>query len=107
MRIEIRNPDPSCNPYLALAVILNAGLKGIENNYEFEKPSDMSSKPKDGQKLPETLSEALVYFSNSELIDETLGSYIKEIFIENKRIEIDAFNRHVSDFEITNYFPIL
>jgi glutamine synthetase len=67
----------------------------------------MSSRAKDGQRLPETLSEALVYFSNSELIDETLGSYIKEIFIENKRIEIDAFNRHVSDFEISNYFPIL
>jgi len=107
MRIEIRNPDPSCNPYLSLAVILNAGLRGIENSYEFENPSDMTSKAKDGKKLPETLSEALVYFSNSELIDETLGSYIKEIFIENKRIEIDAFNRHVSDFEISNYFPIL
>lgn len=106
MRVELRSPDPSCNPYLAFAAILNAGLKGIENKYTLDTNSHDSDQ-KENQSVPADLSEALSYFEKSSLIEETFGSYIKNIFIENKRNEISEFSRYVTDFEIKKYFQIL
>ncbi|MBN1500531.1 MAG: glutamine synthetase [Spirochaetes bacterium] len=115
MRIELRNPDPSCNPYLAFSAIISAGLEGIEKKYKLAPPlhknisnlslseiADMNILP-----LPTHLSEALTYFKNSELMKNTLGELLMNKFIENKKHELFEFNRHVTDFEISKYLPIL
>ncbi len=115
MRVELRNPDPSCNPYLALSVILSAGLEGIEKKYPLSDPitkSISNLSRNEIQKtnlspLPQHLSEALTYFKNSELMKRTLGESIMTKFIENKNQELFEFNRHVTDFEIKKYLPIL
>lgn len=103
MRVEIRNPDPSCNPYLAFAALLAAGLKGIEKKYPL--PAEGSSDP--ALRLPETLAEALDCFEKSALMKETFGDTIMNVFSENKRLEIQEFNAYVTDFEIRKHFPVL
>jgi glutamine synthetase len=108
MRVELRNPDPSCNPYLALSVILAAGLKGIEEKYELGESFDAVDVSKNSfQSLPADLSEALIHFEKSDLMTQTLGSTVKKLFLENKYYELNKFNRYVTDFEINHYFPIL
>ncbi len=105
MRIELRNPDPACNPYLAFSAILAAGMKGIENKY---KLSDFSSaESKNSSKLPTDLKEALNYFEQSELMKETLGDEVHKKFVENKKLELEKYNRYITDFEINEFLPIL
>jgi len=102
MRIEIRNPDPACNPYLALSALLAAGLAGIDNKYplpEQGKPSDLP--------IPSDLGQALRLFSESALMHDTFGTAVMNNFIANKQIELDRFHSHVTDFEISEYLPIL
>jgi glutamine synthetase len=114
-RIEYRSPDPACNPYLAFAVMLAAGLKGIEKGYELPPPVEediyemsAADRKKHGiESLPGSLSEAIQYAEQSELIRETLGDHIFEKFIENKKIEWDQYRVHVSQFELERYLPIL
>jgi glutamine synthetase len=100
MRVELRNPDPACNPYLSLSVILAAGLAGIEKKYELPKKDDL-------RPVPQSLEEALALFKNSALMKETLGEQVTKYFIDNKEAELRRFNTHVTDFELQNYLPIL
>ncbi len=114
-RMEYRSPDPACNPYLAFAVMLAAGLKGIEKGYELAAPveedifemSEASRKKHGIDSLPGSLAEAIQLTEKSELVKETLGDHIFEKFIENKKIEWDQYRTHVSQFELEKYLPIL
>lgn len=114
-RIEYRSPDPACNPYLAFAVMLAAGLKGVEKKYELPKPveedifeMDEKARAKAGiVSLPGSLYEAIQAVSKSSLVKETLGDHIFEKFIENKKVEWDRFRIHISQFEIDSYLPLL
>jgi glutamine synthetase len=114
-RIEFRSPDPACNPYLAFAVMLAAGLRGIEENYPLPDPveediyeMDEAARLKAGiESLPGNLFEAIKEVEKSELVRETLGDHIFNKFIENKKIEWDSYRTHVSRFEIEKYLPIM
>jgi glutamine synthetase len=114
-RIEFRSPDPACNPYLAFAVMLAAGLRGIEENYPLPDPveediyeMDESARKSAGiDSLPGNLFEAIKECEKSELVRETLGGHIFNKFIENKKIEWDSYRTHVSRYEIEKYLPIM
>ena len=114
-RIEYRAPDPACNPYLAFAVMLAAGLKGIEGNYQLVPPVEadiyhMTQAERDclGIKaLPGSLYEAIEELEKSELIRDALGDHIYFKLLENKKIEWDRYRMHVTDYEIERYLPIL
>jgi len=116
-RIEFRSPDPACNPYLAFAVMLAAGLKGIEEDYALPDPveedvyvyeMDEAARESAGiDSLPGNLFEAIGEVEKSELVRETLGDHIFNKFIENKKIEWDSYRTHVSRFEIEKYLPIM
>ncbi|MEY2740794.1 MAG: glutamine synthetase [Actinomycetota bacterium] len=107
-RIEYRSPDPACNPYLAFAVILAAGLRGVAEGYElpaeadanlFEMPDETLAKLGIDQ-LPPSLSDALRAMERSELVAEALGEHIFEWFLRNKRAEWRGYKTHVSQYEI-------
>jgi glutamine synthetase len=114
-RVEFRCPDPACNPYLAFAVMLAAGLKGIEEGYELPEPVEEdifqmseAERAKLGiESLPGSLAEAISETERSELVREALGDHIFENFIANKKIEWDRYHVHVSRYEIETYLPIL
>jgi glutamine synthetase len=114
-RIEFRSPDPACNPYLAFAVMLAAGLKGIDEGYELPSPieediyefSPEKRRERDITELPGNLYEAIVELEKSELVREALGDHIYNKFIENKKIEWDRFRTHVSQYEVQKYLPIM
>jgi glutamine synthetase len=114
-RIEFRSPDPACNLYLAFAVMLAAGLKGVEENYKLPEPieediyeMDEGARERAGiTSLPGSLFEAIQEMEKSELMRETLGDHIFDKLIHNKKIEWDRFRTHVSLYEIENYLPIL
>jgi glutamine synthetase len=114
-RIELRSPDPACNPYLAFACMLNAGLKGIENGYDLQEPVEMdvyhlTQKEREeigiGQ-LPGSLIEAIEFAENSDLLRETLGEHIFEQLIASKKIEWDDYRIKVHPSEVEKYLPIL
>ncbi len=114
-RIEFRSPDPACNLYLAFAVMLAAGLKGVEENYKLPEPIEediyeMDEVAREGAgitSLPGSLFEAIQEMEKSDLMRETLGEHIFDKLIHNKKIEWDRFRTHVSLYEIENYLPIL
>ncbi|MCA1831820.1 MAG: type I glutamate--ammonia ligase [Actinobacteria bacterium] len=114
-RVEIRSPDPACNPYLAFAVILAAGLDGIENKLdlmdEVGEDVDAMSADERGKRgiaaLPGDLSEALREMERSELVAEALGEHIFERLLRNKRVEWDTYKAYVSPFELERYLPVL
>ncbi|HPA15277.1 MAG TPA: type I glutamate--ammonia ligase [Desulfobacterales bacterium] len=114
-RMEYRCPDPACNPYLAFAVMLAAGLRGIENKYELPDPieEDIFEMTTDRRlskgikSLPGSLGEAISLAEKSELVREALGNHIFEKFLLNKKIEWDNYRMHVSDYELEKYLPIL
>jgi len=114
-RIEFRSPDPACNPYLAFAIMLAAGVKGIEGNYSLPDPIEediyeMDEEARDRAgitSLPGNLFEALQEIEKSELVRETLGDHIFNKFVANKKIEWDRYRTHVSQYEIEKYLPIL
>jgi glutamine synthetase len=114
-RIEFRSPDPACNPYLAFAVMLAAGVKGIEESYPLADPIEEDIYEMDGEarkraginSLPGNLFEALQEVEKSELVRETLGDHIFNKFVANKKIEWDRYRTHVSQYEIEKYLPIL
>ena len=99
-RIELRSPDSACNPYLAYAVMISAGLKGIEGKYKLEPSSDV-------QTLPANLNEAIAVMEKSELVRETLGESVFEYVLRNKRAEWQEYRRQVSQFELDRYLPVL
>ena len=114
-RIEFRSPDPSCNPYLAFAVMLAAGLEGIEKGYELPAPVEenvyeMSEEEKHERgikNLPGSLIEAITLAEKSELVRRTLGDHVFTHFIKNKKMEWDNFRTHVTQYEIETYLPVL
>ena len=114
-RIEFRSPDPACNPYLAYAVMLGAGLAGIDNKYELPRPieedifrmSPDERKKKEILELPGNLYAATIAAEQSDLVRTVLGDHIFNKFIENKKIEWDRYRIHISQFEIDKYLPIL
>ena len=113
-RIEVRNPDPSCNPYLALAVTLAAGLDGIKNKITPAAPVDLNiydltiaERLAHGiDTLPQDLGAALNEFSQSKLMRETLGEHITNRFIEAKTIEWNRYQTQVHQWELENYLTI-
>jgi glutamine synthetase len=113
-RIEFRAPDPACNPYLAFAVMLAAGLSGIANQYPLPEPieediyhmSDEERTRRGIRALPGSLYEAIIECEQSRLVRETLGEHIFEKFIENKKIEWDRYRIQVNTYEIERYLPM-
>jgi glutamine synthetase len=99
-RIELRSLDSACNPYLAYAVMLAAGLKGIEEGYVLEPTTNPAS-------LPANLHEAIVAMESSELIRQTLGEHVFEFVLRNKRAEWQDYRRQVSAYELDRYLPVL
>ncbi len=114
-RVELRSPDPACNPYLAFAMMLGAGLEGIENGYELPDPIEedifeMSRKERSElgiKELPGNLYAAIIEAESSPLVKKVLGDHVFKKFIENKKIEWDLYRTHVSRFELERYLPIL
>ncbi len=115
-RIELRSPDPSANPYLAFAVMLAAGLKGIEDELELQPPTedqdlfDLSRQDlriKGMKMLPETLGEAVELFAESELMRETLGEHIHTYLVSAKRTEWNEYQSFVTPWEIDRCLAVL
>ena len=114
-RIEIRSPDPACNPYLAISLIHAAGMEGVKRNLKPPEPVevDVFHMPESERRrlniaeLSPSLEKALEFFEKSELVKRTLPEHVYRKFIENKRIECSNFNRTVTDYEIKNYFGVL
>jgi glutamine synthetase len=114
-RIEFRSPDPACNPYLAFAVMLAAGLDGIERELDLapEASDNIYEMTEDERRaagiesLPEDLYEAINAAEGSELVRETLGDHVFEWLIRNKREEWDAYKAYVTPYEIERYLPLL
>ena len=114
-RIELRSPDPACNPYLTFSVMLAAGLEGIEKEYEVPDPVeenvyDMTDEERQKRGigiLPASLLEAIMLAEKSELVRKALGDHLFEAFIKNKKIEWDHYRTQVTDYELKKYLPIL
>ncbi len=114
-RCELRNPDVSCNPYLAFAVMLAAGLKGVEQKLEAPAPVEkniyaLSEEERlmyGIEQLPESLGHALAVMSRSDLVKETLGDHIFENLIHVKRQEWDSYRLQVTQWEVDSYLPVL
>jgi glutamine synthetase len=114
-RIELRSPDPACNPYLAFSVMLAAGLDGIRRGLEL--PADVTDniyEMSDAERaacgitqLPESLNEALAEMEKSDLVREALGDQVFEWFLRNKRIEWHEYRTRVTQWERDSYLAIL
>ena len=114
-RAELRCPDPSCNPYLCFAGMLQAGLEGVEKGYELPEPMEQNLyhlTPEERQKrgieqLPETLGEAIEVAAESELVLRTLGEHTFKRFVEIKRQEWEDYRVQVTPWEIERFLPVL
>jgi len=114
-RVELRCPDPACNPYLTFAVLLQAGLEGIEKGYELPEPMDKNLyhlAPDDRRRLgieqlPETLGEAVELTAGSELVLRALGEHTFNRFIEIKRQEWDDYRVQVTPWELDRYLAVI
>ncbi|MEO6715558.1 MAG: type I glutamate--ammonia ligase [Mycobacteriales bacterium] len=114
-RIEFRSPDPACNPYLVFALILAAGLRGIEKGYELPPGAeddmwaltDTERRALGIDRLPTNLSEAIRIMESSELVAETLGEHVFDFFLRNKRQEWLDYRRIVTPYEVSRYLPTL
>ena len=114
-RVEIRSPDSACNPYLAFAVLLGAGLKGIEEGYELPDGAEddvwalteAERRAMGIEPLPASLAEAIAVMETSELVADMLGEHVFDFFLRNKRAEWDDYQRQVTAFERDRYLPIL
>ena len=101
-RIELKNPDATCNPYLAIAVILAAGLDGIERGADASKYKQGGALVPEG--LPQSLGEAIECFEQDAFVQEVLGAYISEKYITQKKEEWAEYIKTVSEWEIDKYF---
>jgi len=114
-RVEFRSLDSACNPYLALAVLLAAGLKGIEEGYDLPPGAEddvwalteSERRALGVKRLPESLAQAIEVMESSELIAETLGEHVFDFFLRNKRAEWEDYRREVTPFELERYLPVL
>jgi len=113
-RLEFRSPDPTCNPYLALAVTLAAGLDGMEKKIEPPNSVDENIFNMKGlrrkelmiENLPGTLINALEFTRNSEFVKKTLGDHIFNTFVRSKEGEWSEFCASVTDWEISKYLEL-
>ncbi len=113
--MELRCPDPSCNPYLTFAVLLQAGLEGIEKGYDLPEPMEKNLyhlSPDDRRRLgieqlPETLGEAIETAAESEIVLRALGEHTFNRFIELKRQEWEDYRVQVTRWELERYLPVL
>ncbi|MEI2713468.1 MAG: glutamine synthetase family protein [Nocardioides sp.] len=114
-RVELRSIDPACNPYLAYAVILEAGMKGIEEGYELppEAEDDVWTLTEKERKalgidaLPKSLYDAIAVAERSELLAETLGEHVYDFFLRNKRKEWEEYRVQVSAYERDRMMSVL
>jgi glutamine synthetase len=106
-RIELRSPDPGANPYLTLALILAAGLRGIERGYQLPPEAEGDGDVGDAPLLPADLREATDRFEGSELARETLGDRLVDLVVANQRAEWDAYQATVSTWELERFLRLL
>ncbi len=114
-RVEVRTIDSACNPYLAFAVVLAAGMKGIEEDYALPEGAEddvwslteRERKSLGIEPLPTSLSEAIRVAEDSELLAETLGEHVFDFFLRNKRKEWQEYRTEVSAFERDRMLPVL
>ncbi len=114
-RVEYRAPDPGCNPYLALAAVLAAGLAGVEGGYEL--PDELATnlyelrsserRSLGIEALPSSLADAVDELESSKLVADTLGEHVFEWFVRNKRAEWVAYRSEVTPFELRRYLPTI
>ena len=113
-RIELRCPDPTCNPYLAFAVMLKAGLEGIEHKLEPDKPVEENIFKLDQEvlrmkkidMLPSTLNEALTYMKQSQMIKTTLGDALFNKYLDIKNHEYSEYKQQVTYWEVQRYIDM-
>ena len=113
-RIEVRSLDSACNPYLAFAAVLAAGLKGINEGYELDEPArdDVFSLTRRERRamgyrdLPNSLDQALRHLEKSEFMAEVLGEQVYEFFLRNKRREWREYRTDVTPYELRNYLNL-
>ena len=113
-RMELRFPDPTCNPYLAFSVMLSAGLDGVENKIPVPDPVSMDlyeltaleREELDIPSLPHDLHEAVQVAEQSKFLKEALGAHVHEKLIETKLSEIDKFRLHVSPFDLQEHLRL-
>ncbi len=115
-RVELRSPDPAANPYLAFAVMLAAGLAGIEEGLELMPPADEAApigctryehRARGIETLPESLGEAVERFAESKLMRETLGEHIHDYLVRTKREEWEAYQGIVTAWELERNLAVL
>ncbi len=114
-RVELRTIDAACNPYLAFAAILGAGMKGIKEGYELPPEAeddvwsltDRERKSMGYQPLPKTLAEAITVMEESELLADTLGERVYDFYLRNKRAEWEQYRGQVSAFERDQMLPVI
>jgi len=114
-RIEVRSLDSAANPYLAFAVLLAAGLTGVQEGYELPPGAEddvwalteAERRSLGIEPLPQNLHEAIVVMERSELVAETLGEHVFDFFLRNKRQEWEDYRAQVTPFELDRYLPVL
>jgi len=114
-RIELRTVDAACNPYLAFATVLAAGMKGIEQGMELPRETEddvwlLSERERAAlgiRPLPKNLNEAIAIAEGSELLADTLGEHVFDFFLRNKRAEWDEYRGQVSAFERDRMLPVI
>lgn len=114
-RIELRSPDPVCNPYLAFSVMLAAGMKGVQSKYYLPDPVEeniyemtpIDRRHREIGTLPGDLFEAVQEMEKSDLMKETLGEHVFNKFIQNKLIEWEHYRGIVSQYELEKYLPVM
>jgi glutamine synthetase len=112
--MELRCPDPSCNPYLTFAALLQAGLEGIEKGYELPEPMERNLydlSPTERHELgvdhlPETLGEAIEELAQSELVEKALGEHIFPRYVDLKREEWEDYRVQVTQWELDRYLAV-
>jgi len=113
-RIELRCPDPTCNPYLAFAVMLKAGLDGVKNASHPPEPVEENIYQLDEESLatkkidilPTSLRQALDELKKDKLLQDVLGEHLFERYIDVKSREWDEFRKQVTSWEIETYLDI-
>ncbi len=114
-RVEFRSPDPACNPYLAFAVMLAAGMKGIEEGYPLPEEATSNifemtpaARVEAGiDLLPQSLAEALDVMEGSSLVVDALGEHVFDYFVRNKRREWNSYKEQVTPWELARYLESL
>ncbi len=114
-RVELRSIDSAANPYLAFAVMLAAGMRGIEEGYELPRGAedDVWSLTEAERRalgiapLPQNLYDAIAVMERSELVAETLGEHVFDYFLRNKRAEWDEYRRQVTEYERARMLPVI